>query len=245
MSHSRTVRTVALLGVLVLASLHLAAAQVDDRARELLAGLQPPAGETIDSLEQVMVMTIFAGGGEQTVRTKSSIDYVGRRAAIAAEIAPGMSTTIIITDDDVQMRMGGMTIPLPPGMTDAYEGIFDRAPEDVLAEGASASYDGVHSYGGLVEGEQVTLSGSAPIAGLEQAGETRMLFDGEGRLLAVVVDSGEGLMLMLFDEPVTGSAVVGRNATMYLLEADEPERFATMAFEEIRINEPFAEGTFD
>jgi hypothetical protein len=245
MSRLRILRTAMLVSLLALVAPLLASAQVDDRARVLLEGLQPPAGETIDTLDQVMVMTLFVGGDEQTVRTRTVIDYPGERASIDTEIAPGMSATIVIQDGRGSMVMGGMRLPLPPAMGDAFDGIFDRDVDDMLGEGATASYDGVMSYGGLVEGQQVTVGGSTVVAGVEAADETRMLFDAEGRLVAVVVDTGEGEMLTVFDEPFKGNAVVGRSATMYLLRADGPERFATMAFEEVRINEPIAEGTFD
>lgn len=241
----RLFRLACLVATLVLTTLQLAAAQVDDRARALLEGFQTPTGEVVDTLDQVMVMTIFVGGDEQVVRTRTIIDYVGERAAIDTEVAPGMSARVIIVGGQARMEMAGMQLPMPPMMADAFDGIFERDTSGILEDGAVATYDGVQAYGGLVEGEQVTITGPTPIAGIEGADETRMLFDPQGRLLAVVVETGEGLMLTVFDEPFQGNAVVGRSATMYLLQPGGPERFATMTFEAIRINEPIEDGTFD
>jgi hypothetical protein len=231
---------------LVLVGWQVAAAQVDDRARALLEGLQPPAGETIDTLDQVMHMTVFAGGGEQEVRTRTIVDYVGERAAIETEVGPDMVATMVFSDGQARMVVGGMSLPLPPTMSDAFDGIFDRAPEDLLADGATATYDGVQAYGDLVEGEQVTVTGGSLVAGVDGSDVSRYVFDDEGRLLAVVVDSDEGTLVTVFDEPFTGSAVVGRSATMYRLDdAGGSERFAIMTFEDVRINEPIEDGTFD
>ncbi|MBA2666547.1 MAG: hypothetical protein H0U69_05880 [Trueperaceae bacterium] len=238
-------RSARLLVLVALAALPFAFAQVDERARTLLEGLQPASDMVVDTLDQVMVMTIDAMGEEGTVRTRTIIDYVGERAAIDTELAPGMSARIIIMDGQARMSMSGMMMPLPAVMAETFDGIFDRDTSDMLADGATATYDGVRSYGGLVEGQQVTVSGSTPFAGVEASEESRLLFDGDGNLLAIVVDSSEGEMLMVFDEPFRGNAVVGRSATMYWLRSDGPERFATMAFEDVRINEPIPEGTFD
>jgi hypothetical protein len=245
MNPIQSLRSASLFVMLVLATVQLAAAQVDDRARALLEGFQAPAGEVVDTLDQVMIMTIFAGGEDQVVRTRTIIDYVGERAAIDTEIAPGMAARVIIRDGQARMEMAGMQLPMPAMMADAFDGIFERGTSGVLPEGATATYDGVQAYGGLVEGEQVTITGGTAIAGIEDADETRMLFDPQGRLLAVVVETGEGLMLTVFDEPFQGNAVVGRSATMYLLQPGGPERFATMVFEAVRINEPIEDGTFD
>jgi hypothetical protein len=238
-------RTRLLVALLAIATLPFASAQIDDRARALLEGLQPADAEVVDTLDQVMVMTFDVAGEATTVRSRTIIDFVGERAAIDSELAPGMSTTIVIVDGQARMRMAGMMMPLPGLMADAFDGIFSREAFDMLGDGATASYDGVRAYGGLVEGQQVTFSGPTNFAGIDDVNESRLLFDAQGRLLAVVVDSDEGEMLILYDEPFIGSAAVGRSATMYWLRTAGPERFATMVFEDVRINEPIADGTFD
>jgi hypothetical protein len=244
-SHLRRL-TVPIL-VFVFASLGLASAQVDDRARALLEGLQPPAGETIETLDQVMTMTIYQGDDEPTeVRTRTVVDYAGERAAIETEVGPGMVATMVLADGQARMVMNGMSLPLPAAMSGSFEGIFDRAPEDLLAEGATATYDGVQAYGDLLEGEQVTVTGASLVAGVDGSDVSRYVFDDEGRLAGMVVDTDEGTLVTVFDEPFSGSPVVGRSATMYRLDgAGGAERFATMTFEDVRINEPIEDGTFD
>ncbi len=220
-----------------------AAAQIDDRARALLEGIQPAPGEAVDTLQQVMVM-ILHQQGDMEVRTRTVIDYVNERAAIETEISPGMVATIIVADGQVRMAMGGMSLPLPAAIGDEFADMFDADPNDPLAGIESASYDGVQSYGDLAEGEQVTVRGAVAVAGVDDTEVARYLFDGEGRLAAVVVDSSDGMIVSVFDEPVTGSTAVGSNATMYLETAAGYERFATMRFEQVLVNEPIPEGTF-
>jgi len=243
MLRNRTYPWIVAVAVLVAALASSAAAQIDERARVLLEGLRPPAGEVIETLDQTMVMTLELEGGME-VRTRSIIDYVNERALIDTEIMPGMSMTIVVLDGQMQMRMGGMSLPLPPDLGADYADMFAGDPNDPLEGAERASYDGIVSYAGLVSGQQVTVVGSAQVAGLDAADEARYLFDDQGRLLAVVAESDEGVLLFVFDEPVTGSAVVGHSATMYMLQGDEAERFATMRFEEVRINEPIDEGLF-
>lgn len=222
----------------------VASAQVDDRARALLEGLVPPSGETVDTLQQTMVMTLHQQGDTQ-VRTRSIIDYAGRRAAIETEVAPGMVATVVIADGQIRMLMGGMALPLPGALAESFDDVFDRDPGDALPEGSTATFDGPIAYGDLLEGDQVTVRGASLVAGVEDAEESRYVFDGGGRLLGVALETDEGLIVMVFDEPFTGSGVVGRNATMYLLDAaGTAELFATMAFEDVRVNEPIPEGTF-
>ncbi len=239
------IRRPAVLLALVLAmTAFFASAQVDDRARTLLEGLVPPAGETVETLQQTMVMTLHQQD-DMEVRTRSIIDYVARRAAIETEVGPGMMATVIVADGQVRMLMGGMALPLPAALAESFDGVFDRDPDELLAEGSTATYDGPMAYGDLLEGEQVTVRGASLVAGVEDTEESRYVFDGAGRLLGVVSETDDGLVVMVFDEPFTGSGVVGRNATMYLLDgAGTAERFATMAFESVLVNEPIPEGTF-
>lgn len=238
-------RLPALLLALVLAlTAFVASAQVDDRARALLEGLVPPAGETIDTLQQTMVMTLHQQGDTQ-VRTRSVIDYAARRAAIETEMGPGMMATVLVVDGQVSMRMGGMSLPLPAALAESFDDVFERDPGEAFPEGSTATFDGPMAYGDLLEGDQVTVRGASLVAGVEDAEEARYVFDGAGRLLGVVSETDDGLMVMVFDEPFTGSGVVGRSATMYLLDAaGTAERFATMTFEDVLVNEPIPEGTF-
>ncbi len=233
-----------LLAVLLAMPAFVASAQVDDRARALLEGLVPPSGETIETLQQTMVMTVYQGG-ETEVRTRTVIDYAGRRAAIETEVGPGMVATIVIADGAARMVMSGMALPLPPALADTFGNVFDRDPGDAIPEGSTATYDGPMEYGDLLAGEQVTVRGPSLVAGAGSDDETRYLFDDAGRLLGVAAVTDDGLVVTVFDEPFTGSGVVGRNATMYLVDdAGSAELFATMAFEDVLVNEPIPEGTF-
>ena len=238
-------RLPAVLLALVLAmTAFVASAQVDDRARALLEGLVPPAGETVDTLQQTMVMTLHQQD-DMEVRTRTIIDYTTRRAAIDTELGEGMVATVVIADGEAKMLMSGMALPLPPALAESFDGVFDRDPGDALPEGSTATFDGPMAYGDLLEGDQVTVRGASLVAGVEDSEESRYVFDGSGRLLGVVSQTDDGLLVMVFDEPFTGSGVVGRNATMYLLDdAGTAERFATMAFEDVLVNEPIPEGTF-
>lgn len=240
-------RLAALLAAsLLLAAAGAALAQVDDRARELIEGLQTGEYADIRTLDQTMVATVHMGGAEQTMRTRTIVDYEARRAAIDTELAPGMAVRIVIEDGSARMVMGGMSMPVPPGMDAAYDGIFDRGP-DLLAEGVSATYDGVHAYGDLVSGHQVTLRDAAGLPGLEGADEQRLVFDDDGRLIAVVAVVPEaGTMVSIPEEPQLGSPFIGSDATIYLLHDDgAAELFMTMRFEDVRVNEPIDPGAFD
>jgi hypothetical protein len=222
-----------------------ASAQIDPRARELLEGLQ--MSPEVRTLDQTMVATMYAGGVEQVVRTRTRIDYEGRRAAIDSEVAPGMAVRILIADGEARMLMGGVDMPMPPGMDVGQDMMFERG-HDLLAEGVSASYDGFQAYGELLSGEQVTLRNAAGLAGLEGAQEQRLLFDDLGRLIGVVAEVPEagGTMVGVLDEPQTGSPLAGFNAMMYLVRPDgTTEPFMHMYFEDVRVNEPIELEAFD
>jgi hypothetical protein len=233
-----------LLTLLVVAG--TAGAQVDDRARELLSGLQGSEDADIRTLDQTMVTTIYAGGIEQTVRTRTRIDYEGRRAAIDTELAPGMAVRVVIADGQARMLMGGAAMPVPPGMDASYDALFERGT-DLLGEGVSASYDGIQSYGDLLTGHQVTVRNAAGLPGLGTADEQRLVFDDSGRLIGFVAPVPDvGLMVGVFDAPHTGSPFVGSDATVYLLNSDgSSERFMRMDFDDVRVNEPIDPDAFE
>ncbi len=239
------VRPVLVLLALVAASLaSSASAQIDDRARALLEGLRPTEVEAIETLDQTTVMTVEAQGGAE-VRSRTVLDYVGQRARIDTEVAPGMTATILIVDGALSMDVGGMRLPLPPELGEQFGDVFASDPNDPLAGVESATFDGPVSYGDLVAGDQVTITGATEVAGLDGAEETRYVFAGDGGLLAVASDSGDGAtILMVFDEPMRGSPAVGRSATMYELRGGQSQRIATMRYEDVRINEPIPDDMF-
>jgi outer membrane lipoprotein-sorting protein len=242
--HRHPIRFVLLLALLMAAG--VATAQIDERAREFLEGLQTGEQADIRTLDQTMIATIYAHGVEQTVRTRTQIDYEGRRAAIETEPAPGMTIRIVVADGQTRVFMGGMAMPMPPGMDDTYGSIFEREP-DLFAEGVSATYDGFQTYGDLLAGHQVMVRNAAVLPGVEGAQEQRLVFDDDGLLVGFVTEVAEaGVMVGVFDEPLRGNPFVGRDATMHLLLDDGTTRpFMRMRFEEARINEPIDPAAFD
>lgn len=213
-----------------------ASAQMDERARELIAGLVVPSEEAIRTLDQVMVVEVEG----MQVRTRTLIDFVNERARIETEAMPGMQMVMLLLDGRVQMSVGGMTMPAMPGMADAYDDLFAADPNDPFAGIERARYDGVQSYGNLVSGEQITLWGATAMVGLESGNdEVKMIFDAAGRLAAVLTDSDEGMLLMVYDPPFRGSLALGFDAVLYQQQGGTFRRFSSVRFEDVRINEPF------
>jgi hypothetical protein len=251
--HPHPARFVLLLALLVAAGLAIAQIDgaiddraIDDRARELLEGLQTGAQADIRTLDQTMIATIYAHGMEQTVRTRTRVDYEGRRAAIESELAPGMAVRIVIANGQTRMLVGGMEMPLPPGMDETHGSIFEHEL-DLVAEGVSATYDGVQTYGDLLSGRQVTVRNAAGLPGVEGAQEQRLVFDDDGRLAGFVAEAPEaGVMVGVFDEPQRGNPFVGRDATIHLLLDDgTTQPFMRMRFEDARVNEPIDPAAFE
>jgi hypothetical protein len=226
------------VALLLLAS--IASAQIDDRARALLEGLFVPREEAIVTLDQVMVMEVEG----MEVRTRTVLDYANEWARIETEAMPGMSMVILYVDGKLSMMMGGMVMPAMPGIADAYADIFAADPNDPYAGLERARYDGMQSYGNLVSGEQVTVWGSTAVAGLDGGEEARLLFNPAGELLAIVTDTEEGTILMVFDEPVSGSVALGNDATIYMQQGGSYQVFSRFRFEEARVNEPLDPALF-
>jgi len=226
--------------VALVLSASVASAQIDDRARALLEGLFVAAEEAIVTLDQVMVMEVEG----MEVRTRTVLDYANERARIETEAMPGMSMVILYVDGTVSMMMAGMVMPAMPGMADLYADLFAADPNDPFDGLERARYDGVQSYGSLVSGEQVTVWGSTAVAGLEAGEEARFLFNPAGELLAIVSDTDEGTILMLFDAPVSGSVALGNDAVIYLQQGGGFQPFSRFRFEDVRINEPLDPALF-
>lgn len=222
-------------------------AQIDPQARALLEGLRPVEVDTIETLDQTTVTTVEAEGGTE-FRSRTVIDYPGQRARIETEMAPGMSVVLVLTDGLLQMIVGGMRVPVPGELGEQFGGLLEGDPNDPLAGIERATFDGPVAYGGLVEGDQVTIVGATQVAGVEDAEETRYVFASDGGLLAVASpdgeSGGEGTILMVFDDAFTGSTAVGRSGTLYRIVGEQVERVATTRFEDVRINEPVSDDLF-
>lgn len=230
--------------VVALAALaSIATAQIDPQARALLEGLQPAQVEAIDTLDQTIVTTVEVEGGTE-VRSRTIIDYVHQRARIETEVAPGMGAVLVLVDGQLQMIVAGMRVPVPGELGEQFADILDGDPNDPLAGIERATFDGPVDIGGLVSGDQVTVVGSTQVAGVEDAEESRFVFGSDGSLLAVAFDSDEGTIVMVYDEPVTGSTAVGRGGTLYQVRGGQAERMATVRFEDVRINEPVSDDLF-
>ncbi len=230
-----------------------AAAQPDERALHLLQGLHgadPWAGETIETLEMIMVMVHVERGGAET-RTRSVFDYVGRRALIEADLGDGLSTTTRVADGSVSMTVGDEEIPLPPGMAALFDTLFEPPSWTFDPLDLDASYDGVRAYGDLIEGEQVTVRGESllpgfgdVVPGYEGITELAYLFDGEGRLLGIAYEVESETMITLVDEPLAPGVAAWPATTTYRLGPDGAERIMRMHVELMRVNEPIPEATF-
>lgn len=226
---------------LVLAS--SAFGQVDGRALELLEGLLASAStEVVDSLEQTMIVSLTEQGME--VRTRTYVDYVGRRALIETQ-SMGVAISFVVTDAGVFVNMMGRQLPAPPGIAPDLSGIFERDVEALDLTDRTATYDGTVSYGSLVTGEQVTLSGPSLVPYGSEGSETaRYLFDGSGLLVAVVSESEGVTVLMVFDEPVDANPGVGRNGTIYDISGGGSAELGTVRFENVIVNGPAPDGVF-
>lgn len=209
----------------------------------MLEGLRPADVEAIETLDQTIVTTVEAEGGTE-VRSRTVIDYVGERARIETEVAPGMAAVLVLVDGQLDMIVGGMRVPVPATLGEQFGDVLAGDPNDPLAEIESATFDGPVSYGELVSGDQVTVVGTTQVAGVDEGDQTRYVFAPDGGLLAVVSEDDEATILMVFDEPFTGSTAVGRSGALYRLQGEQVERIATMRFEDVRINEPVSDDLF-
>ena len=243
----------AVAALLVLLFTSLAVAQPDERALELLQefhGADPWAGEVIETLESVTVMVHVEQGGTE-VRTRSVVDFVGRRALIETDHGDGLRTTMRVSDGQVRMTVGGEEIPMPPGTAALFEAFFDPPSWSFDPLEVDASYDGVRAYGDLVEGEHVTVRGASLLPGFsdgvpefEGITELAYLLDGEGRLLAIIYEFESETMIILVDEPLVPGGAGWPASTTYRLGPDGPELLMRMRHELVRVNEPIPAGTF-
>ena len=243
MTINRKFRTFATLFLLLAG---MAVAQVDDRARELLTGLDSGAAPTeVRTMEQQMTMTLHDEG--LSTSTRSYIDFENERAAIITETM-GMEMVMRYVDGNMSMSMGGMSMPSMPGMDEAFDGIFDDVTFAGLLDhpDAVATYDGMVSYGDILSGQQVSYSGgNLDFAGLGTEMTTvRMIFDESGNLIGQVSPMNGGDLVSVFvGEPVLEGLALF-DAELYQLVGDTATPFGTMHYEVVTINEPLDESLF-
>lgn len=248
MSRTRLLRFALLLLAVLFAG--VATAQVDDRSRELLEGLSAASqGFDLTTLDQTMVMTIPNADGEVTTSTRMAIDYENRRAAVISEISEGMTSRMVHQDGQTMMYMPGMdmAMPVPPQMSGVFDGIFEPPVMNMLEqEGVTAVYDGVVSYGDLIEGHQVTYTGEYDVVGVTESSETRFIFDDDGNLIGTVAAVDGDEIVMVYEEPFDASSPLPmRNMTMYNFADGEGTLYATMRYENVSVNEPLDEALFE
>lgn len=236
----------ALLALLTLLASH-AHAQIDDRARELIEGIGAQAADLeITTLDQTMVMVIHNLDEPYETRTRVVIDYPGERIATVSE-AMGMTTVIRMQDGEVTMTMMGMSFPAPPGMEESLTAAFETDPNasGMLNDDAVATYDGEVDYAGILTGQQVTYTGSFGVPGLGvEASTVRLVFDGSGRLLGQVVATDDIELLVVFvGDPHADGALIF-DTEMYEYVDGSATLYATISYEEVRMNEPIDESLF-
>lgn len=248
-SYGTFLRSVAIVWVAALLA-GVAAAQPDDRAQQLLQGVGSAdawTGETIDTMEMIVVVVLYEIDDTER-RTRTLVDYVGRRALVESDLGAGLRSTLRVADGEVRMTVGDEDLPSLPGFAALYDALFDPPSWTFDPADLDATYDGVRAYGDLVEGEQVTVRGGLPIPGFEGLSDfdagapMAYLFDADGRVLAIVTETPGGTLLMMPDEPWGGGATPATST--YRLDPDGPVLTMRMWFEAIRINEPIPEGTF-
>ncbi len=242
-----TKRTAALVASALLLASSLAHAQVDDRARELLEGLNP-GGQAMEvtTLDQTITMTLYDDGDELVTTTRMVIDFSGQRAAATTEVG-GMATTMVHQDGATVMKMNGMTLPVPAGMDSMFDGAFEHdGLADLLEDpDAVATYDGVVSYAGVLTGHQVTYTGDfgVPGAGID-ATTIRWVFDDSGRLIGQVLPSGGTDLVYVFTGEPKVEGGLFYDADIYEVSGDAATPYGSVRYESVTINEPIDEALF-
>ncbi len=229
--------------------LGLAFAQVDDRSRQLLEGLVPAGAVAPTSLDQTMVMTIYDQSTEPIeTRTRTVVDYQNRRAVIFTEAAAqGVVMRMIFVDGKASMSIPGVPIamPVPAEASAMFDTIFDTQQTPILDDATSATYDGVVAYGDLIEGHQVTYTGSYAYLGTTNTTESRLLFDDANEFIGSVSTDSKGDVVMVFDELAFDDRHVGRGSHLYSFDGTNATLTAIITFEDVHLNEPLDESLFE
>ncbi len=240
------VRT-SLTAILLLAG--AAFAQIDDQARALLEGYAAQGETTADfqAMDMTSTMTIYGADEPISTQSRTVIDYAGERAAIISNVM-GMTTTMRFVDGTMTMVVGGMSLPMPPGMDSAFADIFETGTANDLLEdpNAVATYDGEVSYGDVLSGQQVTYTGDFGVPGMQMDASTmRFVFDDSGRLLGMVVpEDGLEMVMVYVGEPKIDGALF-YDLDMYQISGGTATLYAEMRYSDIKVNEPIDETVFE
>lgn len=196
----------------------------------LLEGVRPAVN--FENLEQSVSSTVYSGEQSNTVDIYQVIDLAGERMYQETTM-PGMGEiTLRFVDGAATMQMAGMDVdlPVPPALQTQLEQTLSGAFEQqgmVPSNYDIVSCDGLQSYAGLVEGEQITVTATLP----EMAGgtsEMRFLFGPEGQLVGSLMDIpqlGETISVFEAYDLDSNNVPTTINFKMYQL-SDEPALFS-------------------
>jgi len=245
MNPSRPLTSLALAATLLVAALlSTASAQIDDRARTLLEGLQPATKTEVRNVEQSVTTTTFLDAGH-TAESKATtvIDFENRRLSMTTEM-PGMTSHVVLVNGVATVTTTGVPgkQQLPPEAAAQLAKEFDQADPIVLGPGDGATDDGVVSYGDIVSGDQVTYTTH------DETGNpttTQYLFQ-DGKVLAVHMSvAGAGEILVLYDKPVDTQAFMAFDSTTYVRTGDEWKKISRTHVEAIAYNVTLDESLFE
>lgn len=277
MTCARLTLLAALSSTLFIGSLGLA--QIDPRAEVLLNSLedgfalQPDTFETFDTT--LCITSYEAGEAQHEACIRMVMDVIDRRMY--------SETRSEFDGEQYVMEMvyqnGRATMRDDFSFSDEDDELFELPKEDVAAIEAnfkamfdqlsevanaipedyqSASYDGEVSYGGVLAGEQVTMTILMPTFTAEGPSprETtmRLVFDAQGQHIGSVIDSSqvagleesmgpEGELLVVYTNPVPYIRVV--NTTNYQLEGDNATPLYETRVTRYLVNEPLDETLFE
>lgn len=238
-----------LVASLLAAVAGFASAQIDDRARDFLEGLNDRFDIDIDTVDQTARVTTFLPDGTPVpVTSRTILDYVNRRAATFTEVAPGMQAIMLFKDGKVSMRVAGVPLPMPvpPDAAESFEEMFEPAAWSGLKEGDIATYDGPVTYGDLLAGEQVSYTTTHEIDGQEKPATTRFVFASDDALLGYLIETDDGgPLLIVLDAPATGGYLTAMSYSMYVQDGETWTLMNKTEFTEYLVNEPIDESLFE
>jgi hypothetical protein len=91
----------------------------------------------------------------------------------------------------------------------------------------------------------VTYSGKFAVDGVTEVNEVQYVFNASGELLGVHFDTGDGEVLMVYAEPVSGNSPLAADTSMYMNEDGKWEPFAVMEHSGLIINGSIDDSLFD
>jgi len=233
-------------GLLAVASvLSSASAQIDDRARALLEGIQPATPQEISTVDQTTVTTSYLPDGTINEETSSRtvIDFVNRRLASFLDMGGGMSTRTIYQDGKLTMTMPGlpMALPVPPGLAESFAAIFDEPAGVFLKDTDTATYDGPVDYE-VLKGVQVTYTTTFPGSTIPVT--LSYVFDGATLVGTYSVEGGIETV-SVYDTPIASFSSSGFDNTTYIFVKGAWVKSSHMHFDASIINEPIDESLFE